>query len=53
MSKNYRFLPDYILWEMSFANAGMYNAILPSYGDEVSEKEVGFDELESELADWD
>lgn len=51
MSKSYRLTPDYILWEMSFANVTMYNAILPSYGDpkEPTEKEVDFEDLEKEL----
>ncbi|GEM_PF-4578987 len=51
MSKSYRLLPEYILWEMSFANVNMYNAILPSYDTdkEPSEKEVEFEDLEREL----
>ena len=52
MSKSYRFLPEYILWEMSFANVSLYNAILPSYGDDTDEKEVSFEELEAELGGW-
>jgi len=51
MSKSYCLSPDYILWEMSFANVTMYNAILPSYGDvkEPTEQEVDFEDLEELL----
>ncbi|MCD8080146.1 MAG: hypothetical protein LUF04_06965 [Bacteroides sp.] len=51
MSKSYRLLPEYILWEMSFANVNMYNAILPSYDTDKDsrETEVDFEDLESAL----
>lgn len=54
MSKSYRFTPDYILWNLSFANAGLYNAVLPSYDTDESkeqEKQVDFEDLESEFPD--
>jgi len=37
---------------MSFANVGMYNAILPAYGEDSekeNEKEVSFEDLAKEL----
>lgn len=39
MAKAYNLTFDYILYEMSFANVRLYNAVLPSYSTQKDNKD--------------
>ena len=34
MAKGYTLTPDYVLYEMSYANTILYSSVLPSYDDQ-------------------
>ena len=38
IAKEYNLSPDYVLYDMSYANLIMYNAVLPSYDTESKDK---------------
>lgn len=37
MAKGYTLAPDYVLYEMSYANTILYSRVLPSYDDEKAD----------------
>ena len=39
VAKSYNLTPDYVLYEMSFANVSLYSSVLPSYDDVATKKE--------------